>query len=381
AGALLAERVGAAGSVVAESGGTMLLQTLASGGEMVLTAGGSIEAETLEAAQLEIESLDGSLSLERAASAADMTLTARGDLDVEALFAGGDISALGTAGALRARSVEAEGSFAAEAGDGALRLDLASVGGSVSLRSRASLAAADVAAGGTFDAASETADLVLERVTSGGSMTATAFETLSAIDVTAGGRLRFESETGDVLLSRVEGHASGDGAVEIVAGGGIYGGAAPAPRALFAAAGPAAPLADFDLAGLGAAAEVVLRADGDIGREQAPLTIIAPRLDAFSANGSIRLTALETVLGGAIDASRGGVALHAYGGLGTDERLAIRVRDSLDVRATDIRADVVHTAEEGALPLRLERIDGAELDTAELWIDAPNGLAIARMRG
>src|SRR5690606_4689719 len=175
----------------------------------------------------------------------------------------------------------------------------------------------DVLTGGALDAASASGGIELARVASVGDLQASAYDTLSAIDVTAGGRLRLVSETGDVLLSDVTGMAGGDGAVEIVAGGGIYG--APSAVLLAHRAGfydtlpgddalsslahidSVTPAPYFHLAGRGDFAEVVLRANGDIGRAGEPLVIVAPVLDAFSADASIRLTALETILGGAVD--------------------------------------------------------------------------------
>src|SRR5690606_23877404 len=409
--------VGAAGSIVGESTSDgVTLQGVGSGGRMAFVGADAVDAEALEAGgPLELESVGGGVRVANAFGTDAMTLVAGGgDLFGEGLTAGADLEARSETGAAVLDGVAADGSIsararasltaagiaagddlAAESLDGALSLEQASAGGDITVSAQGDVTGADIDAGGALDAASAAGGIELARIASGGDLHASAYDTLSAIDVTAGGRLRLVSETGDVLLSDVTAMAPGDGAIEIVAGGGIYGvpsavllahraGFYDAPQGALASLahiGPVTPAPYFHLAGRGDVAEVVLRANGDIGRVGEPLVIVAPVLGAFSADGSIRLTALETILGGAIDASRGGLALYSYDGLGTLERLALRVRDDLDLRANDIRADVVHTADTGALPLRLQRIDGRELDTAELWIDAPNGLAIARMHG
>ncbi len=236
-------------------------------------------------------------------------------------------------------------------------------------------------AGGVFRVANLEGGLLLQDVEAGGEVSVLARDLLTADDVEAGGSLRLESQTGSVLLDRVQAWAGGADAVTVIAADQIQGlnptgVVGPAGLSLMDLDG-----LDYHLAARGDLAEVRLLAGDDIGRQDQHLTVVAPVLDAFSGNGSVWITALETVLSGSVDASNGAMALYGRDGLGMSERMELYVRDRLDLRANDVRANVHHTANPSMLPMDLQRIDGGALNTAELWVDAPNGLAIGRLHG
>lgn len=398
-GGLVSGRAGGAFRVAALEG-TLGLRDVASGEETSVLATGALSADTVDAGgDFDATSLEATVSVRDVRSGGEARVRAAGAITAETIDAGGDFDAVsleGTvslgdvrsggkaavwaAGAITGDSIDAGGDFTATSIDGTMQLDDVSSGGDVTLSAYGALTAVMVDALGSIHATSSNGAMLLRGAGSGGDTFGLASGTLTADTVDAGGTVRLESLAGDVILDLVQARAAGAGAIEIVSAREIQGGL-PVPDVGPAGLDAPQDVLHYHVAARGADAGVRLTAAGDIGQEPQHLTLVAPNLEAFSATGSIWITALGTVLTGTVDARNGAMGLHGRDGLGTREPLALRVRDTLDLRANDVRADIVHTANPTALPMTLQRIDGGELDTAELWVDAPNGLALLRMHG
>ena len=338
--------VGAGMTLSATSGGALTLGTVGTGSAETIHASGAVGLTSLTATAgtIRATSDDSTVTIGTAMSGGTQTIEAAGAVGFATLTStGGDIGVTSTGGAISGTTVTANGSANLAAyGDNTGTSLTAQTGGAFLSSTTGKIDWATVNAGTTFGATATAGAIALGSATSGGTQTIEAQQDIVYATLTATGDA---TDPGDVYLQSVAG---------AVRGGSIQ------AHGFVSASGAGIYFDDID-----ALAGVMLDSSADI---------VGTR---FASSGPVLIDAAGAI--DIADVSAGSIALSTPGDISFH---TLTVATAADLASNNLTIGTLTQAPgaKGPLDLSITGYQGGIGTSANLTIDAPNGIYIPQLR-